>query len=95
MEDKIKLEFDRGNRRRIKNPVHKVVAAHEEDKDLARARYIPKFKNPKEFADKKIMMLREHFCINLSAEDEAFIRKRNTEHEINAAFKMMLNKYWK
>lgn len=94
MEDKIKPEFDRGNRKRIQNPVHKVVAAHEENDHFARSKYIPKFKSPKEFAKAKVKMLREEFCVNLSAEDEAYILGLKTEAEINSAFKKMLNKYW-
>lgn len=95
MSNKIKPEFYRGSRGRIVSPAHKVVAKDEEDKDSARAKYIPRFKTAKEFAAIKIKMLREEFCVNLSPQDEAYFYTLKTEAEINSAFKKMLNKYWR
>lgn len=58
------------------------------------ASYIPKFQNPGQFINDKIEILREHFGINLTAEDIAHLCEFTTENEINAAVKGILNKYW-
>jgi hypothetical protein len=57
--------------------------------------YVPEFKTAAEFADEKIAMLLEDFCIHLTEEDMAHIRSFKTEADINLAVKGMLNKYWK
>ena len=59
-----------------------------------RAAYIPKFRNAKEYADAKIDILRDHFCINLTREDEWYIRSFETESTINAAARTIINKHW-
>lgn len=58
------------------------------------ASYIPHFTNPEEFVDAKIEMLRTEFCIHLTDEDIAYLRSFKAEHEINAAVKGIINKYW-
>lgn len=58
------------------------------------AAYIPEFTTAREFADAKIEMLREQFCIRLTKEDTTHLRSLKTENEINAAVKSIINKYW-
>lgn len=65
------------------------------DRDhIFEANYIPKFHTPGQFIDDKITILREHFGIKLTAEDIAHLCEFETENEINAAVKGILNKYW-
>lgn len=67
----------------------------EMDRDhIFEANYIPKFHTPGQFITDKIEMLREHFHINLTAEDVDYLCQFKTENEINAAVKGILNKYW-
>lgn len=60
----------------------------------SKSKYAPVFKTPDQYATKKIEMLRHDFCINVTEEDEVYIRKFKSEHEINSACKAILNKYW-
>lgn len=57
--------------------------------------YIPKFENPKQFADEKIKILRKEFHIRLTAKELAHLRSLQTEVEINAAVRTILNNHWK
>ena len=76
---------------KVYKPYRGVSLAEQSD----RASYIPKFRNPKEYADLKIGMLKDDFCLRLTKEDEVYIHSFKTEHEIDSACRAMLNKYWK
>lgn len=66
-----------------------------QDRDhIFEANYTPKFETPGQFITDKIEMLREHFRINLTAEDIDYLCQFKTENEINAAVKGIINKYW-
>lgn len=64
------------------------------DQRIFEPNYIPKFETPGQFINDKIEILRTHFGINLTAEDIAHLCQFETENEINAAVKGILNKYW-
>ena len=66
-----------------------------EDRDSVNYGCIPKFDTPEKFIDEKIEMLRDHFYIQITDEDIAYLRQFKKENEINAAVKSILNKYWK
>ena len=57
--------------------------------------YIPKFKNPKQFADAKIKMLKKQFYIRPTTAEIAHLYSLQTEHEINAAVRAILDNHWK
>lgn len=59
-----------------------------------RPAYIPRFTNVDDFVNAKVKMLREQFCINVTDADVEYLRGFNTENEINAAVKVIINKYW-
>lgn len=64
------------------------------DQRIFEPSYIPKFETPGQFINDKIEILRTHFGISLTAEDIAHLCQFETENEINAAVKGILNKYW-
>lgn len=55
---------------------------------------VPKFTNPETYADDKIEILRNDFCLPLTKEDEKFVRSFKTEYSIDGACKALINKYW-
>lgn len=57
--------------------------------------YVPEFTTPEEFIAAKVEMLRTHMEIDVTQEDIAHLREYQTEGEINAAVKSIINKYWK
>lgn len=57
--------------------------------------YVPEFTTPEKFIEAKVKMLREHFMIDLTDDDIRHLHEFNTETQINAAVKGIINKYWK
>jgi hypothetical protein len=61
---------------------------------IAERAYIPDFTTPEQFIDEKIKILREDFYINITEEDEAYLRSFKRQNEINTAIRGLINKYW-
>ena len=74
--------------------VRPIVKSHGHADDNFGVSYIPEFTTIEEFVDKKIEMLREDFRIRLSLDDVAHLKSLNTENQVNAAVKAIINKYW-
>lgn len=55
---------------------------------------MPVFKDATTYADTKISILRADFCVQVSDEEEVYIRQFTTEHEIDAACLTILNRHW-
>lgn len=60
-----------------------------------RSSSIPNFTTPEKFIKAKIKMLKEDFMIDITKEDEEYLRKFKTEGGINSAVKHLINKYWR
>lgn len=56
--------------------------------------FMPEFTTAREFADKKIKMLKEQMCIHITKDEALHLRSLKTEGEINAAVRAIINKYW-
>ena len=57
-------------------------------------KYVPRFVNPEQFIDAKVKILREHFKMQITEEDIEYLRGFKTEVGINAAVRVLINKYW-
>lgn len=74
--------------------VQPVVKGHGHADENFGVSYIPEFTTVEEFVDKKIKMLREDFRIKLNLDDIAHLKSLETENQVNAAVKAIINKYW-
>ncbi len=57
--------------------------------------YVPEFKNPAKFAEKKIEMLERDFKIKLTDKQKLHLKTLTTEREINAAVRKIINEAWR
>lgn len=57
--------------------------------------YMPEFKTPAQYADKKIEMLERDFRIQLADKQKLHLKTLTTEREINAAFRQIINDAWR
>lgn len=57
--------------------------------------YIPRFTTPEKYIDARVAILRDHLCIEVTDEDVAYLREFETEAQINAAVRTIINKHWK
>lgn len=64
------------------------------DEKRTKTNYMPIFKDAASYADRRIEVLRHDFCVNVTAEDEVYIRQFTSEHGIDSACKNVLNKHW-
>ena len=56
--------------------------------------YIPKFENPNQFIEEKLVMLHDHLKITPTNEEINHLYELKTEYEINAAVKTIINNHW-
>ena len=52
------------------------------------------FVDAEQYVERKIIMLKEEMCINLSAADEIHMKSLKTRDTIDACVRSMINKYW-
>lgn len=57
--------------------------------------YVPEFKNPIKFAEKKIEMLEKDFRIELTDKQKLHLKTLATEREINAAVRKIIDEAWR
>lgn len=57
--------------------------------------YVPEFKDPKKFAEKKIEILERDFKIKLTDKQKLHLKTLKTEREINAAVRQIINDAWR
>lgn len=55
---------------------------------------VPEFTNAKEFAKKKIAMLKTDFCIPVTEREIKHLFELTTESEINRAVRQIIENHW-
>lgn len=67
----------------------------EELESRARRGYVPTFKTAIAFAEKKIEMLESDFKIQLTDKQKLHLKTLETERDINAAVRQIINDAWR
>lgn len=62
--------------------------------DIERNEHCPAFKNPRQYAEAKMKILREEFCLNLTREEELHLLTLPTQISIDNAFLSIINHHW-
>lgn len=56
---------------------------------------VPSFKTAEKFIEAKVKMIRDDFKIQLTDEDITYLHRFKTEHDINAAVRVLIDKHWR